>query len=201
MDERELRGSALRERILALPAADRNAWVDDLFGITDAPPDAALPRGSVPYLPCGVGEILAAVEDVPLRADDMFVDLGSGLGRVVLLAHLLSGACGLGVEIQPSLVTRARAQASALGLAGVSFVEANAADLDLDGSVFFMYAPFNGRMLTSVLERVEAVARRHAVVLCTVDVVLPDLAWLTPRRARTSIAVYDSCVPGVPPRE
>ena len=197
-----LRGVALLERLLTVPFFDRDAWVHELLGIDDPPFDIPdLPRGSVPYLPSGVEEIVAMVREVPVGPDDEIMDLGSGLGTVVLLAHLLSGARARGVEIQEPLVRRAKACAAELALTGVSFVRANAADTELDGSIFFLYAPCNGQMLTHVLRRLETVARRRPIVVCTVGLEFRDVPWLLPRRTSSvSLTLYDSHVPGVPRR-
>jgi SAM-dependent methyltransferase len=197
-----LRGAALRALLRSVPFRDRDAWTDELLGLEDPPPDVPdLPRGSVPYLPSGVDEILAMVHEVPVRPDDEFVDLGSGLGRVVILAHLLTGARAVGVEIQAPLVCRARARRDALGLAAVSFVHADAAAAELDGSVFFLYAPFNGAMLTRVLRRLEAAARRRPIVVCAVGLEFHDVPWLRPRTtSQVSMTLYESRMPGVPCR-
>jgi hypothetical protein len=199
-----LRGAALVERLLLVPVAERDAWVDQVLGLPEAPPDAPdLPRGAVPYLPAGVDEILTMTLETPLRADDELVDLGSGLGRAVMLGNLLSGARARGIEIQGPLVRAARDCCAALALTGVSFVHADAADVtvELDGSVFFLYAPFNGELLRRVLRRLETVAHRRAIVVCAVGLELPGETWL--RRRETSCAMltlHDSCVPGVPLR-
>lgn len=197
-----LAGAALLERLLSVPFLDRDGWVDALLGLPDPLADAPdLPRGAVPYLPCGVEEILATVREVPVRADDELVDVGSGLGRVLMLAHLLSGARGRGVELQAHLVASARARCADLGLDGITFVHANAADAELDGSVFFLYAPCNGELLARVLRRLEEVARRRPVVVCTVALELRDVPWLSARTTSSVVlTVYDSCVDGVPRR-
>jgi len=191
-----LRGAALLELLLAMPLDERDVWLDLVLGIEELPSDVPdLPRGSVPYLPCGVEEILATVHEVPVRPDDELVDLGSGLGRVVILAHLLSGARASGVEIQEHLVRSARARCEDLALADVSFVHANAVDVELDGSIFFLYAPFNGEMLRSVLRRIEEVARRKSIVVCAVGMELNDVSWLLPRKTSClALTLYDSRV-------
>jgi SAM-dependent methyltransferase len=197
-----LRGAALLELLLSVPPFDRDTWTDELLGFEEPPPDIPdLPRGAVPYLPSGVEEILAMVREVPIEPADELVDLGSGLGRVAILAHLLSGARARGVEIQAPLVQIARARCAALALSAVSFVHANAADTDLDGSIFFLYAPCNGDLLTRVLHRLEAVARRRPIVVCTVGLELDDVPWLSPRKISSiSLTLYDSQVLGVPGR-
>ncbi len=192
-----LRGGALVQRLTSISFFDRDVWVDELLGIDPPPPDIpGLPRGAVPYLPCGVEEILAMIRNVPLRPDDELVDLGSGLGRVVILGHLVSGARARGVEIQEPLVRSARACSAELGLTAVAFVHANAAELELDGSVFFLYAPFNGRMLAQVVGRLEAAARRRPIVVCAVGLELHDVPWLVSRRPpHRALALYDSRIP------
>jgi hypothetical protein len=197
-----LRGGSLLERLLAVPFRDRDVWVDEVLGIDAPPPDAPdLPHGSVPYLPCGVEDIVAMVREVPLREGDELVDLGSGLGRVVVLGHLLSGARAWGVEIQEHLVVGARACTAELALSAVEFHHADAAETALDGSVFFLYAPFNGPMLTSVLRRVREVARRRPIVVAAVGLELRQERWLAPRRTSSAATMlYDSCVPGVAAR-
>jgi hypothetical protein len=189
-----LRGSALRELLLGVPPRDRNPFVEELLGAGGAPADdPELPRGSVPYLPCGVDEILAMVAEVPIGPDDQLVDLGSGLGRVVILGHLLSGARARGVEIQRALVDASRACAEELGLDRVSFTHEDAARADLDGSIAFLYAPFNGPTLTRVLRRLEGMRKERGrpLVVCTVGLELPDETWLERRPSSCpALAIY-----------
>lgn len=176
-----LRGKALVERIEKLPASERDGWIDEVLDIDSLVADAPdLPRGSVPYLPCGVDEILATVRELPLRAEDHLVDLGSGLGRVLFIAHLVSGARATGVEIQGHLVHTSRAKAAAINLP-ISIIHGNAAENVPEGSVFFMYAPFNGPMLESVLARLENIAQRRRIALCTVGLELGEVPWLARR--------------------
>jgi SAM-dependent methyltransferase len=194
-----LRGASLLDLLLSVPFVDRDAWVDELLAIEDLVPDVPdLPRGSVPYLPSGVEEIVAMVREVPLRADDVLVDLGAGIGRALILAHLLSGARALGIEIQEPMVRSARNRCAELALAEVSFVHADAAEVELDGSVFFLYAPFNGAMLARVIGRLEEVARRRSIVVCAVGLELRAIPWLRPR-ATSSLAMtlYDAGVPEI----
>ena len=130
--------------------------------------------------------------DAPIGRDDELVDLGSGLGRVAMLAHLLTGARTRGIEIQEPLVRRSRDRCVELGLGDVSFVHANAAELELDGRAFFLYAPFNGSMLSRVVERLAAVAKRRRIVVGTVGLEL-DASWLTSRTSSSvALSLYDS---------
>lgn len=193
-----LRDTALFELLLSVPTLDRDAFADALLGIDPPPPDVAdLPRGAVPYLPCGVDEILATVRELPVRRGDALLDLGSGLGRVAILVHLLSGARTSGIELQEHLVRGARERCAALALdRDVSFLHADALHAPLDGSIFFLYAPFNGDMLRRVLHRLEEVARRRRIVLCAVDLELPGARWLAPRKTSSlALTLYESFEP------
>ena len=194
-----LRGAALLEHLLAVPFCERDGWIDALLGFEGQEPQDApdLPRGAVPYLPCGVDEILALVREVPLGPGTALVDLGSGLGRVAILAHLLCGAPALGIEIQAHLVALARARCAALAVHQVAFEHANAAETELAGRVFFLYAPFNGPMLTAVLGRLEALARRQPITVCAVAIDLRGAPWLQPRSpASAAVSLYDSSLGG-----
>ena len=140
----------------------RDAAIEELLGIARPPATPALGEHRMPYMPSAVAPIVRAVLDVPITAGDVFVDLGAGLGKAAMAVHLLTGARARGIELQPELVAAARAQARELGLDGVSFVETDALDADLDdATVVFLYLPFTGDVLAGVLRRIEAVARRR----------------------------------------
>ena len=183
-----LRGPATGALLAALPFLEHEESTDDA-------PD--LPRGAVPYLPCAVDDILELVRSAPVGFADEVVDIGSGLGRVAILVHLLTGARTQGIEIQELLVRGARSRCEELALGGVGFVHANAADVALDGSIFFLYAPCNGAMLRSVLGRIEEVARRRRIVVGAVGLELREVPWLRPRPPTSvSLALYDSAAYG-----
>jgi hypothetical protein len=190
-----LRGAVFRDRILGVPFQDRDVWVDVALGIDDPAPedDPNLPRGAVFYLPCGVADLLAFVAEAHVTANDHVVDIGSGLGRAAVLVHLLTGARISGVELQAPLVARARHLAETLGVTSASFLHADAGAVELDGSVFFLYAPCNGDMLFRVLSRVESVARRRRIVVATVGLSLPELPWLAVRgESHGALTLHDS---------
>jgi precorrin-6B methylase 2 len=135
---------------------------------------------------------------VPVVPDDQLVDLGAGLGRVVMLVHLLSGARTHGIEIQAALVDRARVGCAALGLSAISFTQGDAAGAELDGSIFFLYAPFGGDTLTRVVRRLADLARRRPIVIAAVGLELPDAPWLAARATPcAALTLYESRVPGV----
>jgi SAM-dependent methyltransferase len=166
----------------AVPPRDRDEWLDvlwDVEAIVEDGPD--LPRGSVPYLPCGVATVLAALERASVTSGDSFVDIGSGIGRVAFLAHLKTGAESVGIEIQPALAKEARIRAERSRLPRLRFLEGDAVGRVRElttATVFFLYCPFGLEQLDPFLDRLEVVARGRAIRVCCVD--MPPLArrWL-----------------------
>lgn len=186
----------LRRALDNVPPDHRDAWVDALLGTGDIPADTPeLPAGCVPYLPCPVDTILAMLDAAEVGPSDTLVDLGCGLGRVTLLAHLLTGARAIGIDIQAHLVARARA----LAAGRVTILHGDAADLAgplATGTVYFLYCPFSGARLDRVLAQLSLLAPTRPLRVCTVDI--PPLArtWLAPiRTATTGLAVYRSTPP------
>lgn len=173
-----------RAGLLAVPPLDRDAWVDRVLGLDELPADGpALPAGCVPYLPCPIDALLRVVEHASVGASDVFVDIGSGLGRAAIVVHLLTGAEAIGIEIQPDLVRGARELAARIVASHVSCVEGDAAQLAGSvtiGSVFFLYCPFGGERLTKVLAELETIARSRPIRVCCVDLPLPPCSWLVP---------------------
>jgi hypothetical protein len=103
-----------------------------------------------------------------LGPQDCFYDLGSGMGYVTMLVHLLSGATARGVEFEPAFCEYAQARAAALRLTGVEFINADARRADYaKGNIFYMYTPFEGTMLLEVLERLRERARSGPIRLAT----------------------------------
>ncbi len=141
-----------------------------------------LPTDGVPYLPCSVDVLLRMVDQAPVGASDVFVDVGAGVGRAATLVHLLTGAAVIGLEVQPALVRAARDLAAGLHLSRVSFFEGDAIELAGHialGSVFFLYCPFSGDRLTTMLACIEPIARTRAIRVSCVDLPLPPCSWLT----------------------
>jgi SAM-dependent methyltransferase len=189
---KKLRGKPLADLIRDVTPHDRDTFADELLGFDYVPGDDQLPRGGTPYLPCGVEEILRMCREVPLSPSDVFADLGSGVGRVAILAHLVSGARSGGIEIQKALVGVARERVEALKLPDVTFVLGNALEAPLEANVYFMYSPFNGETLRQVLARLEALARTRPVVICTVDMEL-HAPWLVARKSTSlALTIYDA---------
>ena len=171
-----------RAALMNVPAIERDTWVDVVFGLDNLLEDGPeLPSGCVPYLPCAVDVLLRIADLVPVRATDVFVDIGAGLGRAAALMHLLTGASAMGIEVQSGHVAAARELANRLKLSGVTFVHGEAVQVASEfagGSVFFLYCPFSGERLVKLLAHFEAIARTRRISVCSVDLPLPPCDWL-----------------------
>ncbi|HEY4338267.1 MAG TPA: methyltransferase domain-containing protein [Puia sp.] len=172
----ECRGEAFRKMVSEFVqwGGDAEAYdhldlfMNHLFGWREMPiPTQALEPEMVEYYKTPARVVFDLVERYELTADDVFVDLGSGLGEVVFLVNLLTGASARGIEIEPAYCEYAREEALRLGLRDVSFVAADVREADLsDGTVFFLYTPFKGTILRALLERLrkESLSRRIRVI-------------------------------------
>ncbi|MCO5949791.1 class I SAM-dependent methyltransferase [Mucilaginibacter flavidus] len=120
--------------------------------------------------------IFELVEMAFITKDDVFFDLGSGLGQASILVNLLAGAKAVGVEFEPAFCSYAGGCAVQLNLPNVSFINADARQADYsDGTVFLMYTPFNGEILQDVLAvlRKESLTRKIKIITygpCTAQV-------------------------------
>jgi SAM-dependent methyltransferase len=171
-----------RSALADVPTHEREGWLDLLWDLDELPDDDPnLPRGCVPYLPCSMATVLEAVQQAGVTSSDVFVDIGSGTGRTAFLAHLLTGAACIGIEIQPGLVKAARARADWLDVRRTRFVEGDAAELVRSiaiGTVFFLYCPFGGERLDRVLDGMEDIARTRQIRICCVDMPRFERPWL-----------------------
>lgn len=195
-----LRGAELQSQLEAYAGCGRGKRcqgggaydsLDALIGgvfLAEAAPGEMMEREPemVAYQPTPAHIIFGLVERAGFQRHDIFYDLGSGLGQVVILVHLLSGVAAKGIEYDPAYCEYARRCAQDLNLSGVEFVQADAREADYrDGTAFFLYTPFEGRMLQQVLERLKNIAATRAIRVytygpCTFAVSLQG--WLAPDR-------------------
>lgn len=128
--------------------------------------------------------IFEMVEKIPFRKEDVFFDLGSGLGQVAILVNLLAGITVRGIEFEPAFCDYARDCAAELNLSNVTFINVDARKADYtEGTIFFMFTPFRGEILQAVLAalRKESLKRKIKIITygpCTAQVALQN--WLEP---------------------
>lgn len=183
--------AALRE----IAPSQRDVCVDEALSLETPPEDGPeLPRGGVPYLPCSIDALLRVAEQVPVRASDVFVDVGAGVGRAAVLMHLLTGARVIGLEVQSALVAAARKLLTRFALPAVSVVAGDAVEQTAalsQGSVFFLYCPFSGERLVKLLEILQSVAERRTIHICCVDLRLPPCRFLQLVPVQSSVPSVD----------
>ena len=160
----------------------------------EAPTDAE----QVFYQPTPARHIFSLLRATRLTAADTLIDLGSGLGHVPLLVSACTRARAIGIELEPAYVASARRSAEALHLDRAKFLpqDARAADLSL-GTVFYLYTPFTGSILRTVLDRLRAEAEKRAIRVCTFGPCAMTVAgeeWLLPATplAEDRITVFES---------
>lgn len=131
--------------------------------------------------------VFEMVEKIHFTKEDVFFDLGSGLGQVAILVNLLAGITTRGIEFEPAFCDYARDCAAALNLSNVTFINANARNANYsEGTIFFMFTPFRGDILQEVLEilRKESLRRKIKLITygpCTAEVALHTwLDFITP---------------------
>ncbi len=134
------------------------------------------------YCPSGLAEILFMLENANLGPGKTFVDLGSGLGKVVLMAALLTGARAYGVEIDSLALARARSVAQSLRDDNAHFIEGDIRDVALPpADVYYMYIPLSHS--TALVERLRVLAAERSIVLSSQALDLTHLPWLRPGNA------------------
>ena len=148
------RGASLRTLIETYAGDALDSFVAALFLRGEMPvPQREREPEMVFYQPTPAHIVMQMIER-GIGAGDVFYDLGSGLGQVAMLVHLLTGATVKGIEYEPAYVAYARRCAADLNLAGVSFINEDARNVNYDdATVAFLYTPFTGRMLRDALER------------------------------------------------
>ncbi|SHM80774.1 class I SAM-dependent methyltransferase [Mucilaginibacter sp. OK098] len=126
--------------------------------------------------------VFELVEKAHFMKEDVFFDLGAGLGQAAILVNLLAGITVKGVEFEPAYCNFARDCAAGLNLPNVTFINVDARKADYsEGTVFFMFTPFKGEIMEEVLEvlRKESLKRKIKIITygpCTAQVALQS--WL-----------------------
>jgi SAM-dependent methyltransferase len=112
----------------------------------------------VHYEPTPYHDIFRLLRMIDLRTDDVFVDLGSGMGRVVFAASWLGAATSIGVEASRDLyeVAAKNRHHSRLAHRDIRFHCLPAQEYrNPDITVLFMFHPFGERTLAQVINNIE----------------------------------------------
>jgi len=190
----EYNGTAFREMIdiyikpdtdnKGQPGYDNlDVFINGLLTNADIPePENELKPDMVFYQKTPARIMFELTDLAQLTHSDVFFDIGSGLGQVPVLINLISGAAAKGVEFDPAYHNYAVACAARVNLTDVDFINADALNVDYtNGTVFFMYTPFQGNMLQEMLDLLKKESRRRIIRIytygpCSAHVVMQN--WL-----------------------
>lgn len=123
------------------------------------------------YSGCEWLSVRRALKDLHPGRSDVFIDLGSGKGKALLVAGLLPYKRVVGVEMDKELCRSARDNIDRarprLRADNVECIHANALEWPIpeDASVIFMFNPFIGQTFYGVMERVFASYDRNPRIL------------------------------------
>jgi protein-L-isoaspartate O-methyltransferase len=113
----------------------------------------------VPFVRSPKKVVVRMLELADVDADDVVYDLGSGDGRIPITAAQQFGAQGVGIEIRPDLVQKARQRAETAGVADrVSFRQGDLFEADFsDATVVTLYLlpDVNTRLRPRLFEQLE----------------------------------------------
>lgn len=149
---------------------------------TPGEPMTELAAEMVFYQPTPARHIFGLLDRLALTERDLLVDLGAGLGHLPLLAAICTPAHSIGIELEPVYVRCARRCAQVLRLDRARFEQQDARAADLaEGTVFYLYTPFTGTILRTVLNALRRQADGRAIRVCTYGPCTPAVArepWL-----------------------
>jgi histone methylation protein DOT1 len=166
--------------------------------IPDAPP--VRDPDMIAFQPTPTRIVLKLIDELHPTPDDVFYDIGSGLGHVPILINLLVGIKAVGVEMEKSYCQYALACLKKLNLRDIALIQADARHVAYDdGTIFYLYTPFQGEILKEVLAKLEAQAKRRRIKVCAYGpctLVIGKQKWLKPiyrvGKAEGSLGIYTS---------
>ena len=161
----------------AARSVDTAAWVRRVDLVTDSPNRAHADR----YQPSSVEEFEQLVDKLSVVPEEfVFVDYGSGKGRVLMLAADLGFKQVIGVEFSPPLHRIAQANIATLGedAARIETVLLDAEEFEppLEPLVLYFFNPFAAPVMRGVLMRVRASLERRPRAAYIVLSGRPELA-------------------------
>ena len=156
------------EALEPAPEGDGYDYRDDLVSgvlALDEPDEVApLPPEMVFYQPTPARHIFELIRRAGMNERDVVMDLGSGLGIVPMLVAMATEARTVGVEREAAYVDAARQCARNLDVARVSFECRDAREADFSvATLFYLYTPFTGDVMRSVLGAIRHEAARRSV--------------------------------------
>ena len=112
---------------------------------------------SVIYQTSGYAILEKIFHSLKLNKNDVFVDLGCGKGRVLILAGFQKIKKGIGIELDKNLVDVEKQNIKNLNLeTEIEVLHKDATTFDCkEGTVFFMFNPFGWKSMKKILENIQ----------------------------------------------
>jgi hypothetical protein len=152
-------------------------FINGIFPINNAPVETMEREPEMVYYQKTPSRIIfELVKKAHFTKNDVFYDLGSGLGHVCMLVNLLSEIRSIGIEFEPEFYNYSKYCAAELNLKNVEFINSDVRSADFsDGTVFFMYTPFTGSILETVLDKLRELSRKRIIRIftygpCTIEI-------------------------------
>jgi SAM-dependent methyltransferase len=138
-----------------------------LLGIEVTPAvKSVLPAHCIAYVSSRLSDVPTLIARMEIGPEDVFFDIGAGLGGVSILVAWMTGAMVHGIEFHPEFCRLATAAARAFQVPNVRFTHADARDVSYaDGNKFFLYLPFTHEVQAAVLERLRKVAADQPITI------------------------------------
>ena len=152
-----------RRDLAERPPYECDAFAKRLMGV-DTIPSARRPleRDMVHYLASHMNVVFELTERV--TSEDVFFDLGAGLGLVPLYLAWLGAVPCRAIEYEPVYCEVLSQQARRFNLERLDVINADARDADYtEGTAFYLYDSFRGEILTAVLDKIRIVAQNHPI--------------------------------------
>jgi len=107
-------------------------------------------QDTIPFVPSPMPVVLRMLEAAEFKNGDVLYDMGSGDGRIIIQAAKKYGVRGVGVDLNPELVEKARANAIEEGVSHlVEFRAADGLTVDISEATvvtLYMFKWFNNQL-------------------------------------------------------
>jgi len=111
---------------------------------------AALAQDTIPFVPSPMHVVQKMIEVAEIKKGDILYDMGSGDGRIVIEAAKKYGIRGVGIDLNPELVAKARENALKEGVANlVEFRAQDGLTVDISEATvvtLYMFKWFNNAL-------------------------------------------------------
>lgn len=124
--------------------------------------------------------IKASLEFVKMTKDDVFYDLGCGIGKTVFFANAVYGAKSIGVDIVGDFITNGNLVVKEMNLQNISFLEKSIFDIDLKNGTVFYITPtcFDEENMRKVIKKFEKLPKGSRLIVLSKHLQMPNLKLL-----------------------